>query len=259
MIITCPACSTRYDVPESAIGAEGREVRCASCGNSWLQEPAEGLVEAALEDPPEAPPPAAPEPETEPVPPPLADPPDAPPAIGEPSPQLPIDDVVDPKQAYYEGSGSPFEYEPPFAARRARTRLWIVGAVLFVVLAIGIAAAAFAWYGTPDWLPLARSTFTRTQPGLVLDFKPDRMDRRTLSDGTEYFGASGTITNVDVQRRTIPPILIVLRDQNRNIVYRWEVVPPRRQLGPGESMTINEAVTDVPRSAKFPEVGWKPT
>ena len=26
----------------------------------------------------------------------------------------------------------------------------------------------------------------------------------------------------------------------------------------GETVTINEAVTDVPRSAKFAEIGWKP-
>ena len=29
-------------------------------------------------------------------------------------------------------------------------------------------------------------------------------------------------------------------------------------LAPGESVTVNEAVTDVPRSARFAEIGWKP-
>jgi hypothetical protein len=29
-------------------------------------------------------------------------------------------------------------------------------------------------------------------------------------------------------------------------------------LKPGESVTINEAVTDVPKSAKVAEIGWKP-
>ena len=38
MIIACPACATRYVVPDSAIGIEGRTVRCAKCKHSWFQD-----------------------------------------------------------------------------------------------------------------------------------------------------------------------------------------------------------------------------
>ncbi len=38
MIIVCPKCSTRYMIPDSSIGDDGRMVRCNSCGETWHQE-----------------------------------------------------------------------------------------------------------------------------------------------------------------------------------------------------------------------------
>src|SRR5687768_3856153 len=35
MILTCPECATSYFVDDGKIGAEGRSVRCAGCGNRW--------------------------------------------------------------------------------------------------------------------------------------------------------------------------------------------------------------------------------
>lgn len=158
---------------------------------------------------------------------------------------------------YQDDTPSSFGFEPPFRPRRNRLRMWTIAAVLFAAVALGTVAAV-ARYGLPDWVPLARATFAQAQPDLVLDFPPNRQDRRTLPNGTEFFGASGTVTNVGQTRRSVPTILIVLRDARERIVYSYEVAPPKRVLAPGESITVNEAVTDVPKSAKIAEIGWKP-
>lgn len=280
MIIACPSCATRYVVPDSAIGVEGRTVRCAKCRQSWFQSGAEHS--------------ATPRPAPAPVPPvaaPAAPPPPAPSAaagaagVHARSEQAPAQsaagvtasspaaaaDAPPPVQATrpapvysdedtaraFATAQSSFAHEPPFRRRRNPLRLYTYAAAVFAIVALG-ATAAVAVYGLPDWAPLAKRTFAEAQPDLVLEFPPNRQDRRTLPNGTEFFGASGKVTNIGRERRSVPSILIVLRDGQNRIVYSWEVVPPKRQLAPGESVTVNEAITDVPRNARVAEIGWKP-
>ncbi len=40
MRLVCPNCSAQYEVDDSAIPQEGRDVQCANCGVTWFQDPA---------------------------------------------------------------------------------------------------------------------------------------------------------------------------------------------------------------------------
>ena len=272
MIIACPACTTRYVVPDSAIGVDGRTVRCAKCRHSWFQDgplpelagqaSAVARAEGSHPSPPaQAAPAATPAPalapeRTERFTAPEAPQPPLPPAYAEEPPATPAY-AEDQSWSDYRENQSSFAHEPPFRPRRNMLKLWTWAAAGFAVFALA-ATITVAWYGLPDWMPAARQTFAEAQPDLVLDFPPNRQERRTLPNGTEFFGASGTVTNVGTGRRDVPTILIVLRDARERIVYSWEVAPPKRELAPGESVTINEAVTDVPKTASIAEIGWKP-
>jgi len=300
MIISCPACATRYVVPNSAIGVDGRVVRCAKCRKSWFQEgPEIELVGSDMwsqaEEPAASPAAAGAAPE----------PPPAPQRQAEPSPQAA--EAVAHKQAVQGDDGSPepeatgglaqdadefsvapalksqvdtsgsplvyndmlgqfddeeapsnFAHAPPFRRRRNWNKIGLVAGIVFASLALG-ASAALAGFGLPDWFGKpGTSTFAPAQPDLVIDFPPERQDRRTLANGAEYYGASGKVTNVGKTAHYVPSILIVMRDARGRIVYSWEVVPSKRELAPGETLNINEAVTDVPKSAVLAEIGWKP-
>jgi predicted Zn finger-like uncharacterized protein len=49
MILTCPACDTKYVVKDDAIPPGGRQVRCAACKHSWHQDPELILAEPATD------------------------------------------------------------------------------------------------------------------------------------------------------------------------------------------------------------------
>jgi predicted Zn finger-like uncharacterized protein len=270
MIISCPACVTRYVVPDSAIGADGRTVRCAKCRHSWFQEgpaleprrdPAVVTAEPPL--PPVAEPvvnaapaaqtaaPARPAEAVEeadaPVPPP-------PPGVAEAA----APHTVSPYgESRYGGNASSFAHEPPFRARRNPAKMWNLAAAIFAVVSLS-AVAATAWYGLPSWMPFARPLFAEDQPGLKLDFPDRQQGRRQLADNSWFFEANGTVTNISEVPRSVPAIQVVLRDARGGIAYTAEIRPPKRVLAPGESVSINEALRPVPKKAIKAQFGWKP-
>jgi predicted Zn finger-like uncharacterized protein len=69
MIISCPNCSTRFSISDTAIPADGRTVRCSKCGTKWHQDPPGAAKPAPSEPKVEAPTPpeASPEPSPEPA------------------------------------------------------------------------------------------------------------------------------------------------------------------------------------------------
>lgn len=237
MILACPACDTRYAVPDSAIGADGRTVRCARCRHSWFQEGTELDLET-LEKEGSA--------KAEPA-----------PAQRQPwhdVPPIAADDDVEGEPA----ARSQFSAEPPFRPRRNPIKMWSMAASLFAVISVGtIAAVSYA--DLPDWVPVSRPTFAMNEPDLVLEFPASQQDRRTLPDGSEYFGVAGEIKNVGRETKAVPPVLIVLYDERNRKVYNWEILPRQGRLQPGETLSINEAITDLPKSAKFAEIGWSPS
>jgi hypothetical protein len=158
--------------------------------------------------------------------------------------------------AGFEESPSSFEHEPPFRPRRNPAKLWTAAALAFA-LAVTALTAAVWWFGLPDWLPGSRPAFGKGAPGLELSFPAARQDRRTLPNGTEYFGASGTITNVGKEVLDVPPLLIVLLDSQNRIVDNRVIEPPKPALQPGESVKVNEAFSNVPREAVGFDIGWK--
>ena len=282
MILTCPSCGTQYVVKDGAIPPHGRQVRCASCKQSWHQdaEPAvpveeeETISEALLIDPrsgPEAEERAyeeaalaaesaedAGEDAAEPpdgyapiAPPDLGDefaaaPGEAEPVIRE-SESIPLDPELDAIEREAKASEPPPEDDEfsPFVFRDPEepARRSPLVRILLAALLIAAAAAAFWFLAPTSWKQRVGIAGAGETP---LQLMMTHSDRQRLASGNELLAVSGRVINPTDENQTVPPIQAQLRSRSGKLVYSWTIAPPARVLPPGASATFNSAEVNVP-------------
>ena len=246
MILECPECRTRYLVPDSAIGPDGRTVRCAQCRHSWFQpptgfDPSPGAAEDApspAESPTAAPDRGAPSA----VPPP-------PVAMPAAAPTPAVEPVAAPPAEEYDA----FAHRPPFRPRRNRARRWTTIAVLAGLLMLA-AIGAILWLGAPGLLAQVGLPLGAAESPLRIKDNP--IERRELENGSELFAVSGRVTNPSGDRQRVPDIRAELRDAQGRLVFSWTITPQQRTLAPGGSIDFNSAKLDVPANSKRLELSF---
>lgn len=234
MILECAECRTRYIVPDSAIGAEGRTVRCANCRHSWFQAPAE--VEAPdLVTRAEAPPVAVVSAQAE-------------AAVPQSASAVAVRETPSPPPAHdaypvADDGYDAFAHRAPFRPRRNPARRWtMIAFAVGLVMLVGLGALIY----TGDTSIAQRLGLPIAPQETPLRLIDNPIERRQLSNGSEMFAVSGKVINPTDMHQSVPDIRAELRDAQGRLVYSWTIRPEVTALPPRGSVDFNSAKLDVP-------------
>lgn len=236
MILSCPACRTRYVVPDSAVGLSGRQVRCAACRHSWFQDPpAHDLVERA-----EA---IAPQPSLPPVP------------VVSPTPPPPVMEEVEQTRHNPADDYDAYSYEEPFRPRRNPAKMW-TGIAVGIGLAVVAIGGAVWWFGAPRVASLFGIEAAQFDTPLLI--MPRAMEPRVQTNGNILLPVSGRIVNPTDTAQPLFDILAEIRDQQGRVVYSWTIPRPAQTLSARGSVSFESATVNPPKNAaklKFTFIG----
>lgn len=222
MIITCPSCATRYKVPEAALGAEGRVVRCKSCAHEWhaaADEPVEdgqnttGDAEQDLAEDRNA----------------------APPRGG------------DIETAALRGKLRRRQKGPSTGGRAGWAAL-AAAASLAAVLALGYTFR----HTVVDSIPASAGVYKLAGVDINpfgLDFTNVRVSR-IFENGLPVLSVSGEVVNISGTHVGVPRVRLGLRDGRRQEIYHWTVPVTEEPLPPAGRARFATKLAAPPAEAR---------
>jgi predicted Zn finger-like uncharacterized protein len=227
MILTCPACATRYQADEANFPPQGRKVRCAKCGHIWHQSG----------------PTPAPEPEL---------------VVAAAEPMHAQEHGPSRTRTLASGVTQP-EREPVAVGAMAAVVAGWVGLII-LVLGIGYSAVRYRQEISVIWPQSAGVYSTLGMPVSAHGIDFAHVDyRRESQDGQMVLAVSGAIVNSGSRELPVPQnVRVTLSDSSNHELYHWSFTPTVQTLKPGQSAPFLTRLSSPPAAARHLEVRFAP-
>jgi predicted Zn finger-like uncharacterized protein len=226
MILTCPACASRYVVDDSSVPPEGRAVRCSSCKTTWR-------AQRSTASSPKAEAPEAIETLTQ-----AAAPADLP------------------------GDALPKQFRARVRADTQARKAAAAGAVWGGMAAVLVGLIATALIFRVDvarlW-PKTASAYAAVglkvnTVGLVVE---DLKSHPALQDGRTAVVVSGMVRNVSNEPVAPPPLRVDLLDEHGERLVGQPLSLDAEPVAPGQARPFTISLLDPPRAAAQVEAGFE--
>jgi predicted Zn finger-like uncharacterized protein len=217
MILTCPACASRFSIDASALGTTGRRVRCGQCRHVWHAVPPEVEVEEGYEPP---------EPNTV--------------RIASPGEDAP----VRPPLPSSRGARAP--------RRTGGAGLAWAALALVVILVLGGAVVAkdqilAVWPESERLYAALGIAGPATSAGLELRKVSWKRD---MADNVPLLAIQGEVANTSQNVRSVPKIRAAIVGKDGQELRSWVFAPPKLNLVPGESVPFQTELKNPPEGAE---------
>ncbi|WP_423066358.1 zinc-ribbon domain-containing protein [Devosia sp. CN2-171] len=279
VVIACPHCGTRYQVPPETLGQSGRRVSCAHCSKAWLAEAPVPQSEDRLFTPREEEEldrefdalekgaPAVPEsirrmlPGNEPPPPEVVK------SIAEIKAAITPKVVEPPKpapehkptHAEKAAAGRLEKRQRKFGEALPAARLLRAIRLAAVLLLVAVVAGGY-WFRTeivrlvPDMAGVYSALGLGVNViGLEFSDVSTVMTRRG-PDGV--LSVIAKIRAVEPRRVSVPPVVVTLLDDHGTAVYQWSVMPAAGDIAPGEALDFTAELASPPATATQLKLGF---